>query len=76
MYEFEVVGFKPYSGEYEGKPYSGYVLHCIAKTVKDGFTGCEVCTIKAKSKYGYTPRVGDTIWITYDRFGIAKIDVA
>lgn len=76
MYQYEVVGFKPYSGEFEGRPYKGYTLHCVQDTKKDGFEGRETCTIKAKEKFGYTPRVGDTIWVTYGPHGIEKIDVA
>lgn len=74
MYQYEVVGFKPYSGEFEGRPYKGYTLHCVQNTILDGMEGKAVCTIKAKEKYGYVPRVGDDILVTYGPHGIEKIE--
>lgn len=73
---FKVVGFRKYSGEFEGKPYSGYYAHCVTDGADKGVTGERVQEIKVKNKFGYIPRVGDQIFVTYDEYGIAGIEVA
>lgn len=73
---FKVVGFRKYSGEFEGKPYSGHYVHCVTDGADKGVTGERVQEIKVKNKLGYTPRVGDQIFVTYDEYGIAGIEVA
>ena len=73
---FKVVGFRKYSGEFEGKPYSGYYAHCVTDGSDKGITGERVQEIKVKAKLNYTPRVGDQIYVTYDENGIAAIEVA
>lgn len=73
MYMYEVVGFRKYEGEFEGKKYSGYFLHCTHH--RDDVEGTAVTEIKVKSKTGYVPRVGDTITIFYGPRGINRIDV-
>lgn len=73
---FKVVGFRKYSGEFEGKPYSGYYAHCVTDGSDKGVTGERVQEIKVKNKFGYIPRVGDQIFVTYDEYGIAGIEVA
>lgn len=75
MHKYQVVGFRPYSGEYEGRKYSGYYLHCLAHPNRDDFEGQMVKEIKCKSKYGYVPRVGDEILVTYGEYGIESIEV-
>lgn len=71
-----VVGFRQYSGEFEGKPYSGYYVHGVTDGQDRGVTGERVQEIKVRSKLGYTPRVGDQIYVTYDESGISNIEVA
>lgn len=73
---YKVVGFRKYSGEFEGKPYSGYYAHCVTDGADKGVTGERVQEIKVKNKFGYIPRVGDQIFVTYDEYGIAGIEVA
>lgn len=73
MKAFKVVGFRPYSGEYEGRKYSGYFVHAVTDGADRGVTGERVQEIKVKSKLGYTPCVGDQIFINYDEFGISEI---
>lgn len=75
MFQYEVVGFRAYSGEFEGRKYSGYYLHCLVAPTRDDFQGKMVKEIKCKSKFNYVPRVGDIIWVTYDENGIAGIKV-
>lgn len=70
-----VVGFRAYNGEFEGKPYSGYYVHGVTDGADRGVTGSRVMEIKVRSKMGYTPRVGDQIYITYDESGISNIEV-
>lgn len=72
---FKVVGFRPYSGEYEGRKYSGYYAHCVTDGSDKGVTGERVQEVKIKSKFGYTPRVGDQISVVYDEYGICDIEV-
>lgn len=72
---FEVVGFRPYSGEYEGRKYSGYYAHCVTDGSDKGVTGKRVQEIKIKAKHNYTPQVGDQIAVTYDEYGICDIEV-
>lgn len=76
MKYYTVVGFNKYSGDYEGKPYSGYYLHCLCDDAGPDFEGQRVTQVKAKSKYGYVPRVGDRICVQYGEFGIESIQVA
>lgn len=71
-----VVGFRSYSGEFEGKAYSGYYVHGVTDGQDRGITGDRVMEIKVRSKLNYTPRVGDQIYVTYDESGIAAIEVA
>lgn len=70
-----VVGFRAYSGEFEGKPYSGYYVHGVTDGKDRGVTGERVMEIKVRSKLNYNPRVGDQIYVTYDESGIAGIEV-
>lgn len=72
----KVVGFRPYSGEYEGRKYSGYFVHCICDGSDRGVTGERCMELKVKSKLDYTPCVGDQIYVSYDEYGIAGIEVA
>lgn len=71
---FKVVGFRPYSGEYEGRKYSGYYAHCVTDGADKGITGERIQELKIKKKLDYVPRVGDLITVTYDEYGIASID--
>lgn len=73
---FKVVGFRKYSGEYEGRSYSGHFVHCVTDGADKGVTGERVQELKVKSKLEYTPRVGDQIYVTYDEYGISNIEVA
>lgn len=73
MKAFRVVGFRPYSGEYEGRKYSGFFVHAITDGSDRGITGERVQEIKVKSKLNYVPRVGDQIFVVYDENGIAEI---
>ena len=72
---FKVVGYRKYSGEYEGKTYSGFFVHCVTDGQDRGVTGERVQELKVKQKHNYTPRVGDQIAVTYDEYGIASIEV-
>lgn len=72
---FKVVGFRAYSGEYEGRKYSGYYAHCLTDGADKGVTGERVQELKIKSRHNYTPRVGDQISVIYDEYGIADIEV-
>lgn len=72
---FKVVGFRPYSGEFEGRKYSGYMVHAVTDGSDRGVTGERVQEIKVKAKHNYNPRVGDQISVTYDEYGIADIEV-
>lgn len=73
MYVYEVLGFRKYSGEFEGRKYSGYFLHC--SYFREGVEGHAVTEIKVKEKHGYVPRVGDQISVIYGPNGIDKIEV-
>lgn len=73
---FKVVGFRKYSGEMEGRQYSGFYAHCVTDGADRGVTGERVQELKIKSKLNYNPRVGDQIYVTYDEYGIAAIEVA
>lgn len=73
---YKVLGFRKYSGEMEGRQYSGYYAHCCTDGSDRGVTGERVQELKIKSKLNYTPRVGDQIFVTYDEYGIAGIEVA
>lgn len=75
MREYEVVGFRQYSGEFEGRKYSGYYVHTLVNPDKDGFNGRMCKELKVKSKLGYTPRIGDVINVYYDEYGICDIQV-
>lgn len=75
MKAFKVVGFRPYSGEYEGRKYSGYFIHAVTEGSDRGVTGERVQELKVKAKHNYTPRVGDQIFVTYDEYGISGIEV-
>lgn len=73
--EYEVVGFRAYKGEFEGRKYSGYFVHCLRESAREGFEGRETVEIKVKSKIGYTPHVGDRIIPIYDETGLRDIEV-
>lgn len=73
MFEFEVIGFRRYSGEYEGRAYGGYFVHVAGISTRDGFFGREVQEIKVKDRFGYKPAVGEIIAVTYDRNGICDV---
>lgn len=73
MKAFKVVGFRPYSGEYEGRKYSGYFVHVVTDGADRGVTGERVQEIKVKQKHNYVPCVGDQIFVTYDEYGISEI---
>lgn len=71
----EVVGFRKYEGEYEGKAYSGYFVHCVTDSVRQGFQGRECVELKIKGRIGYTPVVGDRIIPQYNQYGLCDIEV-
>lgn len=73
MFEFEVIGFRRYSGEYEGRPFGCYYVHVAGISTRPGFVGRETQEIKVKDRLGYTPVVGDIIAVTYDRNGICDV---
>lgn len=74
MKKFSVVGFSRYSGEYEGRPYAGYYVHCLSEDDPGpGFEGRRVKELKAKEKLGYVPHVGDLIQVEYGEYGIEEI---
>lgn len=73
--EYEVVGFIAYKGEFEGRKYSGYFVHCLRDSRREGFEGREAVEIKVKSKIGYIPHVGDCIIPIYDEAGLRDIEV-
>lgn len=75
METMKVVGFRAYKGEYEGHPYSGYMLFCVKESDRPDVQGCEVEIVKAKEKLGYHPVVGDTIAVHYNKYGICAIEV-
>ena len=75
MFIYQVVGFRKYSGEYEGRKYSGYFLHCVGEPQRDDVEGQVVTELKIKEKLGYIPRVGDMIQITYNQYGICDVKV-
>lgn len=75
MVQYEVVGFRKYEGNFEGKAYSGYYVHCIYHANKEGFEGKACKELKVKSRVNYVPRVGDIIWVLYDEYGISEIKV-
>lgn len=72
---YHIVGYREYKGEFEGKPYSGFYLHCTTTDVPDSHMGEAVTELKCKSRYGYTPRVGDDIAVEYGPYGIESIGV-
>lgn len=72
---YEVVGFRKYEGEYEGKAYSGYFVHCIVDSHRNGFVGKECTEIKVKSRFNYTPNVGDLIKPIYNQYGLCGIEL-
>lgn len=75
MKKFSVVGFSKYSGEFEGRAYSGYYVHCISEDPVDkGFEGRRVKELKIKEKTGYVPVVGDLIGVTYGEYGIEEVE--
>lgn len=74
MKMFKVVGFRPYSGEYEGRKYSGFYAHCVTDGSDKGVTGERVLELKIKAKHNYVPRIGDQITVIYDEYGIASIE--
>lgn len=73
MKAFKVVGYRPYSGEYEGRKYSGFFIHVVCDGSDRGVTGERVQELKVKSRLNYVPRVGDQIFVSYDEFGISEI---
>lgn len=75
MKMYRVVGFSKYSGEFEGRAYSGYYVHCVSLDAPgNGFEGQRVKELKIKEKIGYTPAVGDEIGITYGEYGIENVE--
>lgn len=75
MKNYRVVGFAKYSGEFEGRAYSGYYLDCVSLDPPGaGFSGQRVKQLKAKEKIGYVPVVGDEIAVTYGEYGIEEIE--
>lgn len=75
MKMFSVVGFSKYSGEFDGRAYSGYYVHCISEDpVSQGFEGRRVKELKIKEKIGYVPAVGDQIGVTYGEYGIEEVE--
>ena len=76
MKEYIVVGFRPYSGTFEGINYSGNYCHCISLVdPSEGFSGRYVKELKIKGKFNYSPRVGDIIQVGYGESGIESVDV-
>lgn len=75
MFEFEVVGFKRYEGEFESRKYGGFYVHCITKSRRPDFTGSEARELKIKDRFGYVPHVGDIIHVCYDENGICSLEV-
>lgn len=75
MKKYRVVGFSNYSGEFDGRPYSGYYVHCVSQyDPGQGFSGQRVKVLKIKEKVGYVPAVGDDIIVTYGEFGIEEVE--
>lgn len=75
MKKYCVTGFSKYSGEYEGKPYAGYYVHCVSlDDPGKGFEGQRVKELKIKEKIGYVPAVADEILVTYGEYGIEEIE--
>lgn len=72
---YEVVGFRKYEGEYEGRKYAGYYVHCIVDSDRTGFIGKEAVEVKVKQKIGYDPQLGDRIIPKYNQYGLCDIEV-
>ena len=75
MKMYRVVGFSKYSGEFEGRAYSGYYVHAVSlDNPGTGFQGQRVKELKIKEKIGYVPAVGDEIGVTYGEYGIEEVE--
>ena len=72
---YKVIGFRAYSGEFEGRKYSGYYVQCVTDGSDKGITGERGQELKIKAKHEYTPRIGDQISVTYDEYGICDVEV-
>lgn len=74
MKDYIVVGYRPYSGTFEGNAYSGFYCHVIClQELGNGFVGRSVRELKIKSKFNYTPSVGDEISVEYGEGGIESV---
>lgn len=75
MKKYRVCGFSKYSGEFEGRAYSGYYVSCVSlDDPGKGFEGQRVKDLKVKERVGYIPCVGDEILVTYGEYGIEEIE--
>lgn len=74
--KFIVLGFVPYSGDFEGKPYSGMRVHAQRVDAPDGLVGIATEIIKVPqailmaSTIAWNPDlIGQTIEVFYNRYG-------
>ena len=73
---YELVGYIRRTGEYQGRPFDNYNLHCKVMDPPEGMEGEAVEVLKVKTAVvdAFTAAhgplsIGDVIDVYYDRFG-------
>lgn len=85
MYEIMVTGFCRNAGTYEGHQYDNWVIHGTTAHVnprltdphrlKAPFQGREAIVVKVPARFGYVPRVGDSLELVYGPQGLICVQV-
>ena len=77
-----VSGWERKSGEYEGRVYDNYVLHCVTDEKSRGWVAGDLTfTVKVKAEdfalvFDSSIRPGDAIFIQYNRYGRVELVTA
>lgn len=68
MEKYKLIGLKPYSGDYNGRKYSGTRCYCTVGAVNYGI-GCYSFTVRNRPPEDFRDYLDMDITPIYDRYG-------